>query len=81
MGTPVRLTLTFHLNGKPTSRPDLDKLAGAVLDALNGIAYHDDSQVTELLLQKSRHTPPSVTIKLEELPNAEQNGLVFNGAT
>lgn len=33
-------------------RGDVDKLARAVLDALTGIAYEDDSQVCELLVTK-----------------------------
>ena len=33
-------------------RPDLDKLARAILDALTGIAFADDSQVTELCCRK-----------------------------
>jgi Holliday junction resolvase RusA-like endonuclease len=32
--------------------PDVDKLARAVLDALQGVAYHDDKQVTELITGK-----------------------------
>ena len=30
---------------RPTKRPDLDNIAKAVLDALNGLAYQDDSQI------------------------------------
>lgn len=33
-------------------RPDVDKLARAVLDALTGIAFADDSQVVELVATK-----------------------------
>jgi crossover junction endodeoxyribonuclease RusA len=33
-------------------RPDLDKLARSCLDALTGIAFHDDSQVTHLTASK-----------------------------
>ena len=36
----------------PTSRPDVDNYAKAVLDALNGIAYSDDSQVVDLRVVK-----------------------------
>ena len=36
----------------PTGKPDIDKLARAVLDALTGYAYDDDSQVVQLTLQK-----------------------------
>jgi Holliday junction resolvase RusA-like endonuclease len=34
------------------TKPDSDNLAKAILDALNGIAYEDDSQVYSLEVQK-----------------------------
>jgi Holliday junction resolvase RusA-like endonuclease len=34
-------------------KPDLDNLAKAVLDALNGLVFSDDSQVVHLVLRKS----------------------------
>lgn len=37
---------------RPASRPDVDKLARAVLDALKGTAYADDGQVVELHARK-----------------------------
>ena len=37
---------------EPTVPPDLDKLVRAVLDALTGVAYVDDSQVTSLKASK-----------------------------
>ncbi len=33
-------------------KPDLDNLAKGVMDALNGIAWHDDSQIVSLTLGK-----------------------------
>ena len=33
-------------------RPDVDNLSKAVLDALNGVAWDDDAQVTELVVGK-----------------------------
>ena len=33
-------------------RPDIDNVAKAVLDALNGIVYDDDAQVTHLVVKK-----------------------------
>lgn len=36
----------------PTKKPDTDNIVKAVLDALNGAAYHDDSQVTTLHVYK-----------------------------
>jgi len=53
---PVSLELHFYLprRGKLTAakKPDLDKLARAVLDALSGIVYRDDAQVVALGLRK-----------------------------
>ena len=37
---------------EPTSRPDLTNIAKAVEDALNGVVWKDDSQITELGLVK-----------------------------
>ena len=36
----------------PTVRPDIDKLTRSVLDALTGILYADDAQVTHLYVRK-----------------------------
>lgn len=36
----------------PLIKPDLDNVAKAVLDALNGLAYTDDSSITELIVRK-----------------------------
>jgi Holliday junction resolvase RusA-like endonuclease len=33
-------------------KPDSDNLGKAILDSLNGIAYHDDSQVYKLTVEK-----------------------------
>jgi Holliday junction resolvase RusA-like endonuclease len=33
-------------------RPDIENVAKSVLDALNGLAYHDDSQVASLTMAK-----------------------------
>lgn len=36
----------------PTLKPDADNIAKAVCDALNGIAYKDDKQITRLKVDK-----------------------------
>lgn len=38
---------------KPTKRPDIDNIAKVVLDALNGVAYKDDTQVISLEVIKT----------------------------
>lgn len=46
--------------GEPyTHKPDADNVAKAVLDALNGLAYEDDSQVQELVIIK-KYAPAGV---------------------
>ena len=55
---------------RPPVRPDLDKLARAVGDALTGVCYHDDAQVVNLCAAKYYVTPagrlsvPGVEIRI-----------------
>ena len=51
---------------RPTSKPDCDNIAKAVLDALNGIAYHDDSQVVCLCVGKWYSDAPCVIVSIKE---------------
>lgn len=37
-----------------TSKPDCDNVAKAVMDALNGVAFVDDAQVSQLTVKKER---------------------------
>jgi Holliday junction resolvase RusA-like endonuclease len=55
----LNVTMIFHMvkpksnrQQRPIGRPDLDNLAKAVLDAGNGVAWRDDSQVTDLGVRK-----------------------------
>lgn len=52
----------------PTTKPDLDKLVRACLDAMTGMAFRDDSQVAALLARKwyADDRPPGVHIEIEE---------------
>lgn len=50
----------------PTKKPDLDNIAKAILDSLNGIAYKDDSQIVSLLISKKYSDRPRVEITLKE---------------
>jgi crossover junction endodeoxyribonuclease RusA len=46
---PIRVTMT-HVYA--VVAVDLDNLAKPVLDALKGLVYHDDGQVTDILMSK-----------------------------
>lgn len=46
---------------------DSDNLAKSILDALNGVAYDDDSQVCLLIVQKLYAEVARVEVILEEI--------------
>ena len=48
----------------PTVPPDLDKQVRSILDALTGVAYVDDSQVTHIIAGKSYAPRAGVDIEL-----------------
>ena len=56
----------------PTKRPDLDNLCKAVLDALNEVAYKDDSQIVTMATRKNYAEVPYVKVILsDEKPKEE----------
>ena len=77
--TPIMMNIDFYFeipkswnrakreNAKwHTSRPDKDNLEKSVKDALNGIAYHDDSQVCDGRVRKMYSD--RVGIEIEIIP-------------
>jgi len=58
------------LNGtiRPTKKPDWDNVGKIVSDALNKIAYKDDSQIVECTVIKKYSGQPKVTVTLEGAP-------------
>lgn len=54
------------LKEHPQKKPDLDNIIKAVLDALNGIAYDDDKQVTKIHIEKFYSLEGKVIIKIKE---------------
>lgn len=50
---------------KPTKKPDCDNIAKIILDALNWLAYKDDSQVYELTVKKKYGEMAKVIVELE----------------
>jgi len=55
-----------------TSKPDADNIAKLVGDALNEIAYQDDSQVAELIVRKRYGRPARTDITITPLASAGQ---------
>lgn len=50
-----------------TVKPDIDKLLRAVLDALTGVAYEDDSQVVSVIATKSYGTHEECFVRVTAL--------------
>lgn len=51
----------------PTKKPDCDNIAKIICDALNGIAYYDDSQIAKLEVSKFYGDEPGVYVWIEEM--------------
>lgn len=51
----------------PSRKPDVDNIEKAVLDALNGIAYKDDSRVCRTSCAKFYGAEPRLEIKMKEV--------------
>lgn len=52
---------------RPLKKPDLDNVIKAVADALNGYAYHDDSQIVMMQATKKYGATPCLHVLLFEL--------------
>jgi Holliday junction resolvase RusA-like endonuclease len=55
------------LNRWCDKKPDLDNIAKAVCDALNKIAYEDDSQITFMMLSKEYSEEDKIEVEIERL--------------
>lgn len=74
---PIRVVMVFYLQRPktrpqrvyPVSKPDLDNLAKSTADALNGLAWLDDSAIVEWSLGKryvGEGQRPGAIIRIEE---------------
>lgn len=50
----------------PTKKPDYDNIGKIVSDALNGVAYYDDAQISDGGVKKAYSAEPRVEIKIYE---------------
>jgi Holliday junction resolvase RusA-like endonuclease len=53
---------------KPGKKPDLDNIAKAWNDALNGVVYRDDSLICRMTLDKRYGSQPLVVVTVRPLP-------------
>lgn len=58
--------MMISLMKNPTGKPDVDNVAKAVLDSLNGLAYPDDSHVVSLFIKKIYSDDPKVTVYINK---------------
>lgn len=56
----------------PTVKPDIDNVYKAVSDALTGIVYADDNQITDLALKKRYSLEPHVEITITRIVEADE---------
>ena len=49
---------------RPAKRPEADNIAKVILDALTGLAFKNDSQVTRLVVEKSYSGRPRVEVEV-----------------
>ena len=57
-----------------SKRPDADNLAKSVKDGLSGVLYHDDGQISELIVRKriaAQGDGPRVEVELYKLEELE----------
>ena len=52
-----------------TTKPDIDNLTKAILDALNGIAWNDDAQVSEIKAKKIWSKQDQIEVKIMQIKN------------
>jgi len=52
---------------RPTTKPDCDNIAKIVCDALNKIAYNDDSQIVEIKIRKFYSDVPQVDVFMQDV--------------
>ena len=57
------------LNGEilPTKRPDGDNIIKIVLDALNGLVYHDDAQICKINFTKKYAEKPETKVLIKTI--------------
>jgi Holliday junction resolvase RusA-like endonuclease len=64
-----RYAVTIQVVTASRRRSDLDNIAKAILDALNGVAFGDDSQVDRLVVTRHFGETPLTRVLVEKVPD------------
>lgn len=79
--TKKKRALCEHGDILPTCKPDIDNVVKAVADALNGVAYKDDSCIVEIRCAKRWGSPERLVVRISgdvEIP-AEDMEELYHG--
>ncbi len=52
---------------RPSKKPDVDNVFKIIADALNNVAYHDDSQIVSAVINKYYSEKPRVEVEIGEI--------------
>lgn len=52
---------------RPSKKPDMDNVVKIIADALNKLAYHDDTQIVDCQVRKFYSEVPRVTVKISQI--------------
>lgn len=52
---------------RPTKKPDADNIIKVVLDALNNVAYHDDTQIVDLQIRRFYSRDPKILVTIQDV--------------
>lgn len=52
---------------RPTKKPDMDNVVKIIADALNNVAYHDDTQIVDVQCRKWYSDEPRVEVTIRQI--------------
>lgn len=58
---------------RPTKRPDSDNILKAILDGLNGVAYHDDAQIVDMQIRRFYSDNPRLVVIIQSIERETKN--------
>lgn len=60
-----------------TKKPDADNLAKAVTDAMNGVVYNDDAQITVMTISKDYSNRDYVKVRVRNIESLQGGGKYY----